>query len=94
MEVLELKRAIKEIVGTNKKPLQELQQALEIAEGIAATIREHLLVIDASLRILWANKSIYKLFSVKPTDSKGRLNGQFLVHGRLLGTIISPVMVL
>jgi diguanylate cyclase (GGDEF)-like protein/PAS domain S-box-containing protein len=63
----------KEIVGNNKQHAQELQQALEFAEGIIATVREPLLVLDASLRIVGANNSFYKLFSVKPQETEGRL---------------------
>jgi diguanylate cyclase (GGDEF)-like protein/PAS domain S-box-containing protein len=38
-----------------------------------ATIREPLLVLDASLKIVGANNSFYKLFSVKPQETEGRL---------------------
>ena len=73
MEPSKRKRSKKEIVGINKQTSQELQQALEFAEGIVATVREPLLVLDASLRIVWANNSFYKLFSVKPQETEGRL---------------------
>ena len=63
----------KEIVNNDKQTSQELQQALKFAEGIVATVREPLLVLDASLRIVWANNSFYKLFSVKPQETEGRL---------------------
>jgi diguanylate cyclase (GGDEF)-like protein/PAS domain S-box-containing protein len=72
MELLELKRANKEIVGINKQPKQKLQQALEFAEGIVDTLREPLLVLDASLRIIWANNSFYKLTSAKPQETDGK----------------------
>ncbi len=37
MEPFKRKRANKETVGINKQPAQELQQALEFAEGIVVT---------------------------------------------------------
>ena len=73
MELLDLKRVKKEIVGINKQTAQELHQALEFAQGIVATIREPLLVLDARLRIVGANDSFYRLFSVKQQETEGRI---------------------
>lgn len=73
MKPLKRNRSNKEIVGINKQPERGLQQALEFVEGIVATIREPLLVLDASLKIVGANNSFYKLFSVKPQEIEGRL---------------------
>jgi hypothetical protein len=42
----------------NEQPPKEPQQALEFAEEIVASVREPLLVLDASLRIIWANNSL------------------------------------
>jgi diguanylate cyclase (GGDEF)-like protein/PAS domain S-box-containing protein len=67
------KRADREIVGINEQPGPELQRASEFAEGVVATIREPLLVLDASLRVVWANNSFYRLFSVEPQETEGRL---------------------
>ena len=50
-----------------------MQQALEFAEGIVATVHTSLLVLDAGLRIVWANNPFYKLFSVKPQETEGSL---------------------
>jgi diguanylate cyclase (GGDEF)-like protein/PAS domain S-box-containing protein len=73
MEPSKRKPVNRGIVGINKQPAVELPQALEFAEGIVATVREPLLVLDARLRIVWANDSFCKLFSVKPQETEGRL---------------------
>lgn len=66
----------------NKRTTRQLQEALEYAEDIVATIREPLVVLDASLRIISANRSFYQAFSVTPPDIEGQLlyevsNGQW-----------------
>jgi diguanylate cyclase (GGDEF)-like protein/PAS domain S-box-containing protein len=63
----------KDIVSINKQPEQELQYALEFAEGIVATVREPLLVLDVNLRIVGANNSFYNFFSMKPQEVEGKL---------------------
>jgi len=67
------KRSDKETVDIGKDHARDLQQALELAEGVVATVREPLLVLDTGLRIVQANDSFYKLFSVKPQETEGRL---------------------
>jgi len=62
--------------------IEKLNEALEYAESILATIREPLIVLDADLRIISANQSYYSLFSVNPEDTEGKLiyeisNGQW-----------------
>jgi PAS domain S-box-containing protein len=61
-----------EIIDINKQCAQELQHALAFAEGIIATLREPLLVLDDSLKIVVANDSFYKVFLVKPKDIEGK----------------------
>jgi len=51
-------------------------------EDILNTIRESLLVLDSELRVIYANKSFYKQFSVKKRDTENKLvyelgNGQW-----------------
>jgi len=72
MEPSKPKRNNKEIEHINKQRAQELQHALAFAEGIIATLREPLIVLDASLRIVVANDSFYKVFSVKPQETEGK----------------------
>ena len=73
MEASKPKTTNKSIIGIKHKPGQEPDQALELAEDIVSTVREPLLVLDSSLRIVAANDSFYKFFSVKPQDTEGKL---------------------
>ena len=57
--------------------LRESQSALEearlLAESIIATVREPLLVLDAELRIVSANRSFYHVFRMTPDQTERRL---------------------
>ncbi len=66
------KQAGRKTVNLKKQSAQELQQALEFARGIVSTVHTSLLVLDASLRIVWANESFYRLFSVTPQETERR----------------------
>jgi len=46
---------------------------VEYFKDIVATIREPLVVLDAGLRVLSANRSFYKFFKVKPGETVGSL---------------------
>ncbi|MCX7824975.1 MAG: PAS domain S-box protein, partial [Verrucomicrobiae bacterium] len=48
-------------------------EARDFAESIIATVREPLLVLDAGLRVVSANRSFYRVFEVKPEETVGRL---------------------
>jgi len=67
------KRPGRGAVGINKPAAVELPQALGFAEGIVATVHDPLLVLDARLRVVWANNRFYKLFSAKPQETEGSL---------------------
>ena len=43
--------------GASEKPGRNLQDIREYSEDIVATVREPLLVLDAGLRVLFANDS-------------------------------------
>jgi PAS domain-containing protein len=43
------------------------------ADSIVDTVREPLLVLDADLRVLRANRSFYRAFRVAPEETVGRL---------------------
>jgi two-component system, chemotaxis family, CheB/CheR fusion protein len=43
------------------------------AESIVDTVREPLLVLDGSLRVLRANRAFYQTFGVQPADTEGQL---------------------
>ncbi len=54
----------------------------DFAQAIVETVREPLVVLDASLRILTANRSFYKIFHVNKKDTEKKLiynlgNGQW-----------------
>jgi len=56
-----------------KRAEQVIQEAWEYAESIVATVREPLLVLDADLRVITANKSFYQTFQVTPEKTENRL---------------------
>lgn len=73
-EIRELRQALKEIEATQtecKRALADVQAAHRYAEDIIATIREPLLVLDADLKVLSANRSFYAAFTAKPEDTIG-----------------------
>jgi two-component system CheB/CheR fusion protein len=51
---------------------QSLQEARDYAEGIIATLREPLLVLNQDLRVISANRSFYRTFEVNPESTEGR----------------------
>jgi PAS domain S-box-containing protein len=56
-----------------KRAEQVIRDAQELAESIVATVREPLLVLDADLRVITANKSFYQTFQVTPEKTENRL---------------------
>ncbi len=50
-----------------------LRRAREYAEGIVATVRESLLVLDSDLRVQTASQAYYKNFKMTPAETEGRL---------------------
>jgi two-component system CheB/CheR fusion protein len=54
-----------------KKSLQEVQAARDYAQGIIATVREPLLVLDAKLRVVSANAAYYRIFRSTPKETEG-----------------------
>jgi two-component system, chemotaxis family, CheB/CheR fusion protein len=62
--------------------IDSIKRATRLAEDIVATVREPLLVLDASLRIQAASRSFYELFQVRPEVTENCLfyelgNGQW-----------------
>jgi len=53
--------------------LRGLREAKELAEDIFNTVREPLLVLDADLRVISANRSFYQTFKVAPEETEGQL---------------------
>lgn len=52
---------------------REAQKARELAEGIVDAVRYPLLILDANLRVVSANRSFYRTFKVTPEETVGRL---------------------
>jgi PAS domain S-box-containing protein len=82
-------------VKDNKKTVHQIQEALDYAENVVSTIREPLLVLDSDLRIISANQAFYRMFSITPSVTQGKLiyelgNGQWDIPGlrELLETIL------
>jgi len=58
----------------HKRAEQKLRETRDYAESIVETVREGLVVLDAGLNVISANRSFYETFKVKP----GETEGQFL----------------
>lgn len=54
-------------------PIQNLEEAQQLAQAIVNTIPEPFLVLDAELRVLSASRSFYAIFQVDPADTQGRM---------------------
>lgn len=50
-----------------------VQEAREYAESIVATARDPLIVLDANLRVVSANRAFYHVFATTPAETEGRL---------------------
>jgi two-component system CheB/CheR fusion protein len=50
----------------------QLQEALNYAQGIIETVREPLLVLDGDLKVQSANHSFYQVFKTTPPETEGR----------------------
>jgi PAS domain S-box-containing protein len=56
-----------------RKAEKAVAEAFAFAQSIIATVREPLVVLDAGLRILSANRVFYQVFGVMPEETEGRL---------------------
>ncbi len=50
-----------------------VQEARQFAEGIVETLREPLVVLDAELRVVSANRAFYRTFQTTPEETERRL---------------------
>src|SRR5437763_11391278 len=71
---------MREDAMTESRPLVEDVQ--DYAQNIVDTVREPLLILDATLRVQSANRAFYQTFHVSPGETEGRLiyelgNGQW-----------------
>jgi len=77
-----------------KRLAREQEAARAYAESVVDTVREPLIVLDASLRVISANRSFYGTFEVSPEETEHRYlydlgNGQWDIPElkRLLGDV-------
>jgi two-component system CheB/CheR fusion protein len=63
-----------------KRAEESLQDALVYAEGIVETVRDPLLVLDAQLRVVSANRAFYRTFQARPEDTQGVLVYEMANH--------------
>ncbi|MFH1778388.1 MAG: PAS domain-containing protein [Candidatus Omnitrophota bacterium] len=57
-------------IEQRKQSERAIQDALEYANGIINTAREPVIVLDANLRVISANRSFYQIFKVKPENTE------------------------
>src|SRR5210317_812014 len=72
-ELAKLRQRIAELEALEAKHKRAEQETREYAESIVDTVREGLVVLDADLRIISANRSFYKAFKVRPGETEGQL---------------------
>jgi len=72
-ELAYLRKRVEELEKSKAERKQGEKMAREYAENIIDTVREPLLVLDASLRIISANRSFYRIFQVTPEQTEGQL---------------------
>ncbi|MGB9674399.1 MAG: PAS domain S-box protein [Anaerolineales bacterium] len=58
--------------SAERKAQAEINRARKFSAGIVETIRQPLLVLDAELRVISANKAFYTLFQVQETETLGK----------------------
>jgi two-component system CheB/CheR fusion protein len=67
VDITDRKRAQREIQAA-----REMQTAQALARGIVETVRQPVLVLDAGLKVMSANRSFYQTFNVRPEQTEGR----------------------
>ena len=78
--IVELLERTRKAAMTNSNPL--IDDIQNYAQNIVDTVREPLLILDATLRVQSANRAFYQTFHVSPAETEGRLiyelgNGQW-----------------
>ena len=66
--ILEIDRDISD----RKAAEQKIQEARKYAESIIETIHEALVVLNADLKVVSANKTFYQLFRLRPEETEGQ----------------------
>jgi PAS domain S-box-containing protein len=60
-----------EVDGLHRRD-PEINRSRDLAESLAETVREPLLVLDGTLRVRRANRAFYRNFGMAPSDTEGR----------------------
>ena len=68
-ELVGLRRRIAEMEALEAEHKRVEQETREYAESIVDTVREPLVVLDADLNVISANRSFYETFKVKPGET-------------------------
>lgn len=55
-----------------KRSLVRVKEAYDYANDVVQTVREPLLILDAGLRVITANRSFYENFLARPEETEGR----------------------
>ena len=63
-ELAKLRQRVAEIENEPKRAWKEARETRRYAESIIETVREPLVVLDAGLKVLSANRSFYNIFKV------------------------------
>ena len=71
-EFVELRRRIAELEALEAEHKRLAQETRVYAESIVETVREPLVVLDADLNVISANRSFYEAFKVKPDETEGQ----------------------
>jgi PAS domain S-box-containing protein len=61
------------LAGVEAREKKVIQDARAYAENIVDTVRQSLLVLDADLRVMSANRAFYQTFKVTPQETEGVL---------------------
>ncbi|MEO0535730.1 MAG: CheR family methyltransferase [Cyanobacteria bacterium P01_A01_bin.123] len=59
-------------INSLKRNAEQLRQARDYANAIVQTVREPLIVLDADLNVVTANRQFYQVFQVTPNDTEHR----------------------
>src|SRR5579864_4865276 len=62
-----------DVLHGGRPALRELERRNSLAHAIVDTVREPLIVLDRSLRVVTASRSFLRLFEMKAADARGRL---------------------
>ncbi|MFA5005118.1 MAG: PAS domain-containing protein, partial [Candidatus Omnitrophota bacterium] len=68
-----INKQLRSEIEQRKQVDRVVQDAFEYSRDIVDTVREPLLVLDADLKVISANRSFYEFFKVKPEETVGQV---------------------